>query len=198
MRTQFAIAGALMALVALPALAGWEQDISAFDRQRLSRIDESRQKALTEAQAGGSASDLTAINGALAGGRGGVSQSELTGNWRCRSMKLGGIAPSIVYGWHRCRVKHTAQGLFFEKITGTQRISGYLDAYDGGGWVLLGAITVNNERQRPYSGGAPGAGTQVTSNDAIGLISKAGPGHLRIEFPYPAIESHFEIIEMRR
>jgi Domain of unknown function (DUF4893) len=190
--------GALVLAAAVPAFAGWQTDVSAFDRQRLAHLEESRAKGLAEAEAGGNASDLAIIHGALAGGRGDVSQAELMGTWRCRQMKLGGISPSIVYGWFRCRVRQSGHGLYFEKISGSQRVSGYLDRYDGGGWVLLGALTVNNERQRPYSGGSEGAGTQVTSNDAIGLITKAGPGHLRIEFPYPALESHFDVMELRR
>jgi hypothetical protein len=190
--------GTLTLALAAPAIAGWEADISAFDRQRLSHIDESRDKALAEAERGGNRADLAKIHEALAGGRGDVSARELTGAWRCRDLKLGGISPTKTYAWFACRVRHTARGLFFEKLGGVQRVSGYLDRYDGHGWVLLGAMSYMSERQEPYSGGAPGAGAQATSSDMVGLVTSAGHGRVRIEFPYPVVESHFDIIEMKR
>jgi hypothetical protein len=199
MRTKLALLGTLMLAMAAPAAAGWQEDISAFDRQRLSHLEESRTKALAEAEAGGNAADLREIHAVLAGPRGDISAADLKGNWRCRVHKLGGISPTRVYrGWVRCRVQQTHHGLFFEKLGGAWRVSGYLDRYDGKGWVLLGGLSTYNDRQVPYSGGTDGAGAQATSNDAIGIITKAGAGHVRIEFPYPVVESHFDIIEMKR
>ena len=51
------------------------------------------------------------------GAHGDVSERELIGTWRCRTMKLGGISPAVVYSWFRCRMRHTRNGLFFEKLT---------------------------------------------------------------------------------
>ena len=198
MRATFALVGFLIAATAAPAIAGWENDVSPFDRQRLANLDKSRAEALAEAEAGGNRADLRAIRGALAGGRHDISAGELTGTWRCRTLKLGGMTPSKVYAWFTCRVRKTRHGLFFEKVGGAWRVAGYLKPYNGRGWVVLGSITDGNERQKPYSGGTQGAGAPMTSNDAVGVITKAGKGRVRIEFPEPVVESHFDIIEMRR
>lgn len=199
MRTRtIGLLGAVAALISIPAIAGWQNDISSFDRQRLSQIDAARTSALEEAHAGGSRADLAVIKAALDGPRTDISEHDLKGNWRCRVSKLGGMTPTKVYTWVPCRVRHTARGLYFEKLGGWWRVSGYLDRYDGKGWVLLGAISYKNEPQLPYSGGMPGAGAQTTSNDAIALVTGAGHGKVRIEFPYPVVESHFDVIEMKR
>ena len=198
MRTRtVSLLGVLAAAIAVPALAGWEGDISSFDRQRLSQIDTAREKALSEAEEG-SAADRAVVRGALNGPRTDITREQLRGNWHCRVTKVGGMTPIKVYTWVPCKVRETRHGLYFEKLGGWWRVSGYLDRYDGKGWVLLGAIGYKNEPQEGYSGGAPGAGAQATSNDAIGLVTGAGHGKVRIEFPYPVVESHFDVIEMKR
>ena len=52
MRNRLRSWGGLALAAAVPALAGWQDDISSFDRQRLAHIDESRERALAEAEAG--------------------------------------------------------------------------------------------------------------------------------------------------
>jgi hypothetical protein len=198
MRATLALVGVLIAATAAPALAGWENDVSPYDRQRLANLDRSRAEALAEAEAGGNRRDLAAIRGALGGPRGDISAAELKGTWRCRNLKVGGMTPTKVYAWFRCRVRQTRDGLFFEKLGGAWRVSGYLARYDGRGWVLLGAISNGNERQVPYSGGTQGGGSPVTSNDAVGVVTRAGRGRARIEFPEPIVESRFDILELRR
>jgi hypothetical protein len=195
---KFAVLAALVLAAATPAIAGWQDQVSAFDRQRLARLDASRAEALAEAEAGGSAADLRAIRSALAGGRHDISAAALRGNWRCRNLKLGGMTPAKVYAWFPCRVRQTPRGLFFEKLGGYWRVSGRLVRVEGRGWVLLGGISHRNEPQMPYSGAGEGAGAVMTSNDAVGLVTGIGRGHARIEFPDPVIESHFDIIELKR
>jgi Domain of unknown function (DUF4893) len=189
---------ALAALAVTPALAAWQEDVNRFDQDRLSRIDESRERGLRAAEQGGSRADLTAIHRVLDPEGRPITARDLMGTWRCRQMKLGGLAPEIVYDWFRCRVRETPSGLFFEKVTGTERISGYLEAYENGRYLLLGELTVKNEREKPYSGGNKGVGAITTSADAVGVISSTARGRARIEFPFPNIESDFDLIELRR
>jgi hypothetical protein len=180
-----------------PAFASWQDEISNYDQDRLSQLAQSREDGLVEA-AKASRSDRAAIHGVLDPKGRPVSASAVTGTWSCRMMKLGGLAPAVVYDWFRCRVRQTKNGLYFEKVTGSLHLSGYLDSYEDGRFVLLAAIAVKNESPRPYSGGGAGAGSQSTANDAVGVVSSIGPGHARIEFPYPVIESVFDVIELRR
>ena len=182
-----------------PALAqSWQDEISSFDRGRLADFSTSKAKGLAEAEKGSSPGDLAVIHSVLDAQGAGVSEHAITGTWRCRTIKLGGMTPSVVYSWFRCRIHNTRNGLYFEKVSGTQRISGYLDRYDNGGFLLLGSMTVGKERPKSYSGGNQGAGAPTTHGDSVGVLSRIGPNRLRIEFPNPFYESTFDVMELRR
>jgi len=182
---------------AAPVLANWQQEISPYDSQRLAGISESRARGLAAVDSGASPIDSNAIHGVLDPAGSAISAQQLTGNWRCRLMKLGGLTPAIVYGWQTCRFRSTPNGLFFEKVTGTQRLSGYADP-DGDRFVLLAGMTVRNDGQRGYSGGSRGFGAPSTPTDQVGVISAIGSGRARIEFPFPILESDFDVIELQR
>lgn len=192
-----ALYAAILALtLATPALAqSWQEEISSYDRDRLSDLQQSRAKGMAEAARG---SDMGTIRSVMDAEGSGVSEGAIEGTWRCRTIKMGGMTPSVVYSWFRCRIRDTRNGLYFEKVTGTQRLSGYLDGYDGGRMLLLASMTVNNERPRPYSGGNTGVGAPTTHSDTVGVLSRIGPNRLRIEFPYPFYESTFDVMELRR
>lgn len=189
----------IAAAVLMPgaAHAGWREAASAFDLSRMERFADARARGLEEVQRAG-AGDLAIIRTVLEPQGRAVSPDELMGRWRCRIMKLGGITPAIVYDWFECRVREANGMPYFEKLSGTQRVSGYLYPHDSGGVVLLGAMTVGKEPQRLYSGAEPAAGAEATHTDQIGLLTAIGPGHARIEFPWPVLESDFDVIELRR
>jgi hypothetical protein len=180
-----------------PAFAAWESEISAYDRERLNQFDTARAQGLAQAD-NASPADRSAVRSVLDPQSRSISSGALVGTWRCRTMKLGGLTPAIVYTWFTCRVRNTGNGLYFEKLNGSQRLSGYLDPYNGGSYVLLASSTVGTERQKPYSGGGASAGAMAISSDMVGLVSSIGPGRARIEFPYPVLESTFDVIELRR
>ena len=119
-------------------------------------------------------------------------------------IKLGGLQPTKVYAWFSCRISRAHGGLWFEKLGGLERFAGAVGHDEGKGWVLLaseyqvGAGHHKNETPQPYSGSGAGAGAQATENDAVALITGAGPGRARIEFPYPVVESRFDVIELKR
>lgn len=186
---------AAFAGLASAAQAGWQDDASPYDVNRLSKLDEAKAKGLSEAQAGG---DMTTIRAVLDPSPQGVSAAVLMGGWRCRTIKLGGLTPYVVYSWFRCRISDRGGALYFEKISGSQRIAGALYPYESGGYVLLGANSVKGEPPHRYSGNHASVGAQATPDDAIGLLVATGPGHARIEFPYPVQESTFDVIELKR
>jgi hypothetical protein len=195
----FAIASLLF--VATAANAGWQEQASRFDAQRLSRLDESRAKGLDEASRGAPAADLAVIHSVLDAPAVEASSSALEGNWRCRTIKLGGITPDVVYGWFRCRVSLKGGAPYFEKLTGSQRTSGFLYP-QGGGFVYLGAsyVTAYGPPEKPphYSGTGAAAGAPATPDDQIGLLSLLADGRARLELPYPRLESTFDVIELKR
>jgi hypothetical protein len=194
-------AAALIMLLASPAsFAGWRDDAAPRDVQRLEQLSEAKVKGLVEAANGGS-SDLSAIRSLLQSGTVSASESRLKGNWRCRTMKLGGLTASIVYSWFSCRIGERGGRLFFEKLGGSQRTSGYLYP-EGAGFVYLGASYVHyngaNEKPPVYSGNGATAGAAATPDDQIGLLSLLYDGRARLELPYPVQESTFDVIELKR
>ena len=187
--------GVALLMLSSAAQAGWQEDATPFDVNRLSKLDESRAKGLSEAQAG---SDMGTIHAVLDPAPQAIGEGALAGKWRCRTIKLGGITPDVVYGWFNCRISRRGGGLFFEKITGSQRIAGQLYPREEGGYVLLGALSVGNEPPHRYSGNHESAGAEATPDDAVGVLSATGSNHARIEFPYPVQESTFDVIELKR
>lgn len=192
MRLASLIALSLFAATAAHA-AGWQDVASRFDQQRLARLGEARSKGLSEAQAG---TDMAAINEVL-GPEGGPA-GDIEGSWRCRTIKLGGMTPSVVYSWFRCSVTDRGGHLFFRKLTGSQRTSGWLYPNGDGSYVYLGASSMRSEPWHSYSGSAASVGAPATPDDQIGLLSGLGEGHARIEMPYPLQESTFDVLELRR
>lgn len=189
------LGAAALIFTASTAQAGWRDEASAFDVNRIAKLDEARAKGLTEAEAG---SDMATIHAVLDPAPQNASERELTGRWRCRTIKLGGLTPDVVYGWYACRISQRDGGLYFEKLTGSQRLSGALYARDEGGYVLLAATNVKGEPQHRYSGNHPSVGAAATPDDAVGVLTAIGPGRARIEFPYPMQESTFDVIELKR
>jgi hypothetical protein len=189
------LCAAAILLCATAANAGWQEDATPFDQNRLSKIDEARSKGLAEAQGG---ADFAKIQAVLDAGVMPMSDNDLSGNWRCRTMKLGGMTPDVVYGWFDCRVTYRNDGLYFEKLSGTQRMSGKLYPRGEGSYVLLGATSVKGEPMHHYSGNHESAGAEATPDDVAGVLTTMGLNHARIEFPYPVQESTFDVIELKR
>ncbi|MBN9588378.1 MAG: DUF4893 domain-containing protein [Alphaproteobacteria bacterium] len=180
-----------------PAQAGWQQQASAADAQRLAQLPAIRAQAIHAAMTWKGQGDLNELRGALEPEGRTIPAGALVGNWRCREIKLGGISPYIVYrDWFRCTVRRANGGLLFRKVTGTQRTAGYLYPRDGA-WVYLGASSAKNEPWHQYSGRSPSLGAEVTPDDQIGLLTGIGNNHLRLEIP-AVQESLLDVIELRR
>ena len=172
-------------LVPAAAQAGWQDHATAYDQSRLARLDEARSQAMAEA--GGAAQE--ALNAPATGG-------SITGNWRCRTVKLGGMTQSMTYSWFRCRVFHYNGALRFEKMNGTQRMAGTLYP-EGNGYVYIGASWVKGEHPHRYSGNGASVGAQATPDDQIGRMTATSNG-ARLEMPYPVQESMMDVVELRR
>jgi len=194
MLSKAAFAILALMLTGSAANAGWREQASDFDAQRLSRIDESRAKGLAEASHGASPSDLAVIHSLLDAQS--VSGSP-AGNWRCRTIKLGGMTPDVIYSWFHCRISQRGGALFFEKTSGSQRSAGFLYP-EGGGYVYLGASTVTGEKPHRYSGNGASVGAAATPDDQIGYLSVLSDGRARLELPAPLQESTFDVIELKR
>ena len=192
------LVAASAALFATAAVAGWQDTASQFDQQRLARLDEARTKAMGEVGHDANPGDLATIHAVIDPAGEPASADALIGNWRCRTIKLGGVTPDVIYSWFRCRISLKSGHPYLEKLTGSQYTNGYLYPNGDGAFVYLGASSVIGEPRHAYSGNGATEGAPVTPDDQIGLLTQIGPGHLRMEMPYPLLESTMDVLELKR
>lgn len=186
-----------LVLCVTPASAAWQNHATAYDIGRLSHLDEARAKALQESE-GASEKDLSVVRTVLNRNARAVPLAALKGTWRCRTIRLGGMEKLVVYDWFTCRIGERNGHPYFEKQTGTQHYGGLLYPHESGGFVFLGGTNSSKDKQAFYSSSRPSLGAETSPSDVAGLLAATGPHEARIEFPYPAQESVFDVIELRR
>lgn len=177
----------------------WENVITDFDKSRLERADEALALGNEEAAAadGVSYDDRLALKSVMDAKAVPVDDSHLLG-WRgCRMIKVGGrFAGLAVYPFFDCRITVVDGFLFFEKRSGSQRMSGRLYQNDALSRILLAAPTYNDAPQRPYMSEAD-ENTDPQIQNAVGLLNQLEDGRLRILFPWPALEASYTVLELR-
>ena len=187
------------------AADGWRAEASPYDIERIDGADAALQGALRKAFDAGTPKDIQVVRRLLKSQQP-IEGEALLGNWRCRTIKMGGnFAQLIGYGWFRCRISMEAGGLFFEKLTGSQRTSGYLrPVYPVGDgdvpvrYIYLGAGHYGYEEKRAY-GGPSNTLRRVSENrDDPGILEAIDRSHLRIGFPLPVVESDYDFLELMR
>ncbi|MCX7306248.1 MAG: DUF4893 domain-containing protein [Hyphomicrobiales bacterium] len=163
--------------------------MTAADKARLERYEATRKAALSEARAGDPA-EVAALEALLAKPLLSTPGFDLSGEWRCRTIKMGGSLPLVVYDWFKCRVSDDGSGWALEKTSGSQRTTGRF--YDDGEnrMIYLGSFFVSGETPGRY-----GAGPE---SDQVGYAFRSGDAEWRIEFPEPRYESRFDILEFKR
>ena len=186
---------ASLALAGLPSGAARAdgaivQLLTAADKARLQRFEATRTAAVSAARSAGAPADVAVLDKVLSGKLLSVRSADLTGDWRCRTIKLGKSAGLVVYGWFRCRIVDDGAGWRLDKLTGSQRVSGRF--YDDGEtrMIFAGALSFGDEPRQAY--GRPGARNQVA------FAVRPGPDRLRLEFPEPEFESAFDVMELER
>ncbi len=165
-----------------------ERTLTAADKTRLARFDESRSAAIAAARAGGSKADLATLDTVLAGAPQPILGVDIRGSYRCRTVKLGGALPLTVYGWFTCRIDEDDLGYRLVKTSGSQRFSGHFIDDSEKRLLFYGAGHYADEKPRAYKADA--------ERDMVGYFVKAGAGRYRLELPLPKLESQFDIIEM--
>ena len=177
--------------------ADWERIITPEDRDRLDRLAEAIKEGDARAAASSPApEDVGTLRALLDPPDAPVAAKQLAGDWRCRTIKVGDIL--VVYGWFKCRITAGHDGLLLEKISGSQRLTGYLYPDGPSRQILLGAATVNDQRPLPYSGLANEADLADLDADVVGVLTQPAPDRLRILFPFPRYESIYDVMELTR
>ncbi len=183
----------LLALTcAAPAMATGAADslITQNDRQRLADYDTVRAAALNEAHGAGAPEAAQTLDQVTLAAPKSWQGMDLTGEWRCRTIKAGGMARLVVYSWFKCRVTDDGSGWMLEKLSGSQRTRGRL--FDDGETrlIYLGAFAVNGDPFPAYGSGP--------DSDQAGYAYRMGDNWWRIEFPSPRYESMLDILELSR
>ncbi|WOF75958.1 DUF4893 domain-containing protein [Parvibaculaceae bacterium PLY_AMNH_Bact1] len=177
----------------------WTNVVTEFDRDRLARLDEAVALG-TEESYGASATirERAAFHKVMDAETNPVNDADLLGWWACRTIKVGGkFSGLVVYSWFDCKVSVRDGFLFFEKRSGSQRLSGRLYQDGPDRRVLLAAPTYNDEPQRTYSGPEGGI-TDPQRQDKAGILSQLEDGRLRVVFPWSVLESTYDVLELRR
>ena len=185
----------LLIALALPAAA---QDVRPADMERLAYLTEHFGTAMRQAMRGGSAEDVEALRAALSGReRGDIDPA---GDWDCRTIKIGGIVPLAVYRPFRCRITADGPGAWrIEKLTGSQRLSGRIEATQGG-TVYTGVGFVGDAPATDYAGLPPMQDPVEPgqTHAQVGLLEMVAPDRGRILLPAPILESRFNVLELTR
>lgn len=164
--------------------------LTAQDRERLGRLEATRVAAVAEARTRGAAGDVAVLDRVLSGRLLSVRRADLTGDWRCRTLKLGKSAGLVVYGWFRCRIVDDGAGWRLDKLTGSQRVSGRF--FDDGEtrMIFAGALSLGDEARAAYG--------QAGARNQAGIAVRPGPDRLRLEFPEPEFDSAFDVMDLER
>jgi hypothetical protein len=192
------VLAAALALTASPAFAGWQDQASPADIDRLVQLPQIRDAAIADAKQNTSGQgDMRALARVMDAEGHAIPAQALMGNWRCRQMKLGRMTSYMVYdSWFSCNIRPYNGGILLQKMNGSQRFIGFLYP-ENGGWVYLGASSARGEPYHNYSGRSPAIGAQVTPDDQIGLLTGIGNNHLRLEMP-AVQESLLDVVEFAR
>ena len=186
--------GLFLAVSALSsALADGDLDkiLSDFDKKRLANFEKSQASALSEGLRGGTSEEIDILTKALSGKNLPFSEDyDLTGNWKCRVIKVGGGLPITPYGWFKCRISDDGAGWFVEKVSGSQRVSGRLYTKSETELVFVGAGHVNDDPPRQYR--------QVAEHDQVAIVTRRAREKLVFEFPEPQFESGLDVLVMER
>jgi Domain of unknown function (DUF4893) len=188
----FLLAVLLVSAAAVPALADGEFDklITPADRVRMENYEQTREQALTEARSGGTADDIAVLQQVVLKEPQSFPGFDMTGNWKCRTIKAGGPVPLVVYGWFKCKVTDDGSGWMLEKVSGSQRTKGRFFDADDKRLTYLGSFYVSGESPKAYGSGP--------ETDQFAYAFRTGHDTFRIEFPAPHYESKLDIIEFRR
>jgi hypothetical protein len=179
-------------MLSTSAMADGELDriLTQFDKDRLANFDKTRSEALSEGLRG-DPGDVDILTKALEGKPMPITSGfDMTGNWKCRVIKVGGTLPLTPYGWFKCRVSDEGSGWFLEKISGSQRLTGRFFTESKTRLVFVGAGHVNNDPPRTY-GDDP-------KEDQVAVVTRLGEDKMVLEFPAPQYESKLDVLLLQR
>ena len=172
--------------------------VRAADTARLDAFDATVGAALLQAFAGGARGDLDLLQEVLAGTPTAPLATTLPGDWSCRTLKVGGDLNALVtYAPFDCTIAADGAGFIIEKTSGSQRLTGRIDLIDGR-MILTGTGYVTVTAPVPYADLPADNTSDGTLWPVVGIVEQPDPDRIRILMPQPLLESHLDILDLRR
>lgn len=164
--------------------------LTAEDKARLARFDQTLAGALDEAAAGAPA-DVAVLRSALDGKPLPLADGyDPRGNWSCRVLKLGKIAPLTVYPPFKCVIGEDDMGWMLRKVSGSQRTEGHFYTESTTRLVYVGAGHVQGENPRRYG--------ESPDENQVAIVERLGEKRILLFFPQPQYESNLDILVLEK
>jgi len=179
-------------LLSATAHADGELDkiLTQFDKDRLANFEKTRSEALSEGLRG-APEDVELLLKVLDGKPMPIASGfDMTGDWKCRVIKVGGLLPLTPYGWFKCKITDDGAGWYLEKVSGSQRVTGRFYTESDTRLVFVGAGHVNNDPPRKYR--------DDPKEDQVAVVTRLGKNKVVLEFPEPQYESKLDILVLER
>lgn len=171
-----------------PALAGL---LSDRDRARINNLETSKPAAIAAARAVADRDDdqregQAALAQVLRGSPQPISDGDLSGNWRCRSVQIDRLGV-FAYTYFRCQITRSGDGFQLHKVSGSQRKIGRFVRIDRSSFLYLGQSYIDGDKvPTGYDGN--------NEHDEVGILVKPASGRFRLELPEQ--RSGIEFIEL--
>jgi hypothetical protein len=165
--------------------------LTPTDIGRLAEFPGARADAIKQARDEANPADVEVLDQILAGEEQVILAGDIRGDYRCRVAQIGGdVLPLVIYHWFRCRIGEDDLGYRFEKLTGSQRLTGHFIDDSEKSLIFYGAGHYDYEEPREYKADA--------GRDVVGRMVRIGDARYRIEFPKPFHDSNFDILELEK
>ena len=172
----------------------WQKVASKPDADRIARLRQAWDEALSDARAAGSRQEVEAEGALLQGDAALARPSPTPGSYECRMVRLGRLTPRArafeKFKPFFCYVEVQGEYLTIVKQTGSQRPAGYLYPDPGRNrLVFLGSLApAGNDASLAYG--------EDAARDLAGVLERVAPFRYRLVIPWPQSDSKLDVIEL--
>jgi hypothetical protein len=172
----------------------WQRVASKPDADRIARLRQAWDEALSDARAAGSRREVEAEGALLRSDAGLARPSPTPGSYECRMVRLGRLTPRAKafekFKPFFCYVEVEGNLLTIVKQTGSQRPAGRLwEDDEPNRLIYLGSLALGSEEQPKAYGDDP-------RRDMAGVFERIGPFRWRLVIPWPQEQSKLDVYEL--
>ena len=172
----------------------WQRVASRADADRIARLRQAWDEALSDARAGGHRREVEAEGALLRSDAALARPSPTPGSYQCRMVRLGRLTPRArafeKFKPFFCYVEVDGNLLTIVKQTGSQRPAGRLwEDDEPNRLIYLGSLALGSEEQPKAYGDDP-------RRDMAGVFERIGPFRWRLVIPWPQEQSKLDVYEL--